>query len=96
MYGLITRLDSWIRDAALDNLDPDDAPLHPPVAYQVAERLVIPVADAPVATAEPWFGYAALHDRGKRTEIVDWVPSTGDNTKLAKIVPRMAPALLTA
>ena len=26
MYGFIKRLDAWIRDAALNNLDPDDAP----------------------------------------------------------------------
>ena len=33
MFGLIQRLGHWLRQAALGNLDPDDQPLHPPVAY---------------------------------------------------------------
>ena len=40
MYGFIKRLDAWIRDAAVNNLDPDDAPLHPPVAYSYCQPLV--------------------------------------------------------
>ena len=51
MYGFITRLDAWIRDAAINNLDPDDAPLHPPVAYPTVDRLVVPRADAPLLPA---------------------------------------------
>ena len=43
MYGFITRLDAWMRDAAINNLDPDDAPLHPPVAYPCVDRLVVPL-----------------------------------------------------
>ena len=42
MYGFIRRLDAWIRDAALNNLDPDDAPLHPPVEYPTVCRLIVP------------------------------------------------------
>ena len=76
MYGLIERLDQWIRDAALDRLDPEEAPLHPPVAYTTSNRLVIPVADAPMPDDQPWFGYAALRERGQRTEIVGWQPTT--------------------
>jgi integrative and conjugative element protein (TIGR02256 family) len=33
MYGLIERLTLWLERASLDELDPDDQPLHPPVAY---------------------------------------------------------------
>lgn len=33
MFGLIERLTAWLASAALSELDPDDQPLHPPVAY---------------------------------------------------------------
>ncbi|MGH3276103.1 MAG: ThiF family adenylyltransferase, partial [Streptosporangiaceae bacterium] len=33
MFGLIERLTVWLERAALGELDPDDQPLHPPVAY---------------------------------------------------------------
>ncbi len=72
MYGFITRLDAWIRDAAINNLDPDDAPLHPPVAYPTVDRLVVPRADAPVVAGSPWVGFADLRERHHRTEIIGW------------------------
>ena len=72
MYGLIERLDKWIRDAALDRLDPDDAPLHPPVAYATVDRLVVPKADTPRVTESAWFGFAELRQRNHRTEITGW------------------------
>lgn len=78
MYGLVERLDGWIRDAALDRLDPDDAPLHPPVAYARSGRLVVPVADTPTLAADVWFGFAALRERANRTEIFDWIPLEGE------------------
>ncbi|MXV96695.1 MAG: hypothetical protein F4Z92_12745 [Gemmatimonadetes bacterium] len=72
MYGLIERLDTWIRDAALNRLDPDDAPLHPPVAYVTADRLVVPKADTPRVRESTWFGFAQLRQRNRRTEITGW------------------------
>ena len=72
MYGFITRLDAWIRDAALNNLDPEDAPLHPPVAYPTVYRLIVPRADTPVVAGSPWFGWAELRERHNRTEIIGW------------------------
>ena len=72
MHGLIKRLDAWIRDAARNILDPDDAPLHPPVAYTTVERLVVPVADTPLVDGSPWFGLAELRERDNRTEIIGW------------------------
>jgi integrative and conjugative element protein (TIGR02256 family) len=55
MFGLMERLVSWLERAALGELDPDDQPLHPPVAYTSGENGVIVVrADlgelAPVVT----------------------------------------------
>ena len=72
MYGFIKRLDSWIRDAAINNLDPDDAPLHPPVAYSTVNRLIVPRADTPSIADSPWIGLAELRERNNRTEIVGW------------------------
>ncbi len=72
MYGFITRLDSWVRDAALNNLDPDDAPLHPPVAYATVGRLYVPRADTPPVGAATWIGFAELRQRNHRTEIIGW------------------------
>ena len=72
MYGLIERLDTWIRDAALNRLDPDDAPLHPPVTYTTVDRLVVPTADTPRVMEPAWFGFAELRQRNHRTEITGW------------------------
>ncbi len=72
MYGFVKRLDSWIRDAAINNLDADDAPLHPPVAYPTVNRLFVPRADTPRVADSPWFGLAELLERNNRTEIVGW------------------------
>ena len=72
MYGFIKRLDAWIRDAALNNLDPDDAPLHPPVEYYTVHRLIVPKADTPLVSDSPWFGLAELRERNNRTEIIGW------------------------
>ena len=72
MYGLIERLDEWIRDAALNRLDPDDAPLHPPVAYPTVDRLVVPIANTPRVSESAWFGFAKLRQQQHRTEITGW------------------------
>ncbi len=74
MYGYITRLDRWIRDAARNCLDPDDAPLHPPVAYPTTTRLVVPKVDTPLVRTSTWIGFAELRHRKARTEIIGWKP----------------------
>ncbi len=94
MYGLVARLDAWIRDAALDNLDPDDAPLHPPVAYATVDRLVVPRADAPAVAGSPWVGFAELRQRHHRTDIVGWHPVGGafpDESALALLLHEPLP-----
>ena len=72
VYGLIERIDTWVRDAVLNRLDPDDAPLHPPVAYPTVNRLVVPRADSPQAEHSTWLGFAELRQRNHRTEIIGW------------------------
>ena len=79
MYGLVERLDKWIRDAALNRLDPDDAPLHPPVAYPTEDRLVVPIADTPQVRESVWFGFAELRQRNDRTEIIGWATQPEGN-----------------
>ena len=72
MYGFVSRLDAWIRDAANNDLDPGNAPLHPPIAYPTVGRLVVPRADTPRVAGSPWVGFAELRERHHRTEIVGW------------------------
>ena len=72
VYGLIERIDTWVRDATLNRLDPDDAPLHPPVAYSTVNRLVVPRADSPQVEHSTWLGFAELRQRNHRTEIIGW------------------------
>ncbi len=43
MFGLIERLVLWLERAALGELDPDDQPLHPPVAYVSGDNGVMVV-----------------------------------------------------
>ena len=88
MYGFIRQLDSWVRNAAANNLDPNDAPLHPPVEYPTVPRLIVPRADTPVVSGSPWFGFAELRDRNERTEIIGWRGS-GDESP-----GYLAPAIL--
>ena len=88
MYGLISRLDGWVRDASIDNLDPDDAPLHPPVAYPTSSRLVVPIKDAPRPDDTPWIGFAVLREHERRTEIIDWKLSS------TELTGSFAPAIL--
>ena len=88
MYGFIKRLDTWVRDAALNNLDPEDEPLHPPVAYPTVRRLIVPKADTPLVDGSTWFGWAELRERHNRTEIVGWKGHDQERP------PHCAPAIL--
>jgi predicted acylesterase/phospholipase RssA len=74
MYGFLERLELWMTQAAAGELDPDDAPLHPPMIYnQRGSTLFIPTADAPAVGEEPWIGFATLDlDSPLHTDIVGW------------------------
>ena len=56
----------------VNNLDPDDAPLHPPVTYRTVNRLFVPTADTPLVDGSPWLGLAEFQVRNNRTEIIGW------------------------
>jgi Prokaryotic E2 family A len=74
MYGLLDRLDLWLRQAAIGDLDPAGMPLHPPVTYPLAldTPLVIPRADIGEVT-NPRLVFARLQQRKPgRVDVVGW------------------------
>jgi molybdopterin/thiamine biosynthesis adenylyltransferase len=68
MFGLVDRLWEWLTSAAAGELDPADAPLHPPVTYGIDYSMpaIVVRADAPVAAGEIFVGLAEL-DRPAET-----------------------------
>jgi hypothetical protein len=75
MYGFMTRLDAWLRDAAMDRLDPEGAPIHPPFLRQInySAPFVIPRVDAPAVSDEPWLGFARMHVvSDRRIDLTGW------------------------
>jgi molybdopterin/thiamine biosynthesis adenylyltransferase/proteasome lid subunit RPN8/RPN11 len=76
MYGFIERLNKWFGAAARNELDPDDAPLHPPVVYnQSLSDFTIVIRENVPAEAEGafWLGTAALRNIHKsRYDLFGW------------------------
>ena len=73
MFGFLGRLEEWLRQAALNQLDPVGAPLHPPVAYVTGNRMVVPKVNAPATHGQPWYGLAGLRSvSDRRTELNCW------------------------
>jgi len=74
MFGFIDRLWKWLKQAAIDELDPFGGAIHPPTtASGVSSYVVIPRVDAPYVGASPWTGLARLRKVGEhRVDIVGW------------------------
>ena len=77
MFGFIDpRLTTWLKRAALDDLDPVGEPLHPPVTYAETDApLIVPRVDTPGFSDQPWWtGFASLRANatGSRLDIVGW------------------------
>ena len=73
MFGLLARLELWLRMGAIGQLDPVGAPLHPPAIYVQNDLLVIPRANAPPPRVGAWLGFAHLLQASeKRVDIVGW------------------------
>jgi len=75
MFGFTEQLYRWLEAAALNNLDPNDAPLHPPVAYKSDKSLqiLIPTVDTPVITEPIWYGFAKLENYNDKSIIIrEW------------------------
>jgi molybdopterin/thiamine biosynthesis adenylyltransferase/proteasome lid subunit RPN8/RPN11 len=74
MFGLFERIDSWFAAAGSGTLDPEDAPLHPPVAYPGSTTKFVIKANAP-DLGEPaiWLGRAELDKvRDDRFDVIGW------------------------
>ena len=73
MFGLIGRLEYWLRQAAIDQLDPTGGALHPPVTASSKGPLFIPRRDAPVGEGELWTGLIELREVGEhRVDLLEW------------------------
>lgn len=75
MYGFIERLNRWFGAAALGELDPDDAPLHPPVIYGQGSTRIVAKANTPEVPkgSAVWHGTAVLQPVHKtRMDLVGW------------------------
>lgn len=75
MFGFFERVEQWMRAAGKGELDPDDAPLHPPVAYPTSSTTFVVRADAPTGVADHgiWIGRAELREfRDDRFDLVGW------------------------
>lgn len=75
MFGFFDRVEQWMRAAGKGELDPDDAPLHPPVAYKTSSNTFVVRADTPsgIADDEIWIGRADLRKvREDRFDLVGW------------------------
>lgn len=81
MHGLMDRLCYWLEKAAAGQLDPDDAPLHPPVAYASGNSpLIIPKKNTPIVNGYPWMGKGVLkYLPNNRVDIIDWYPLEGNH-----------------
>ncbi|MFC1706150.1 ThiF family adenylyltransferase [Planctomycetota bacterium] len=74
MFGLVLRLHDWLVAAARGDLDPEDAPLHPPAVYASAgsDRVIVR-ENAPAVYEESWFGFATLRTHGNhRVDVIGW------------------------
>lgn|SRR5574337_74735 len=62
MFGLVNRLEYWLRQGALNQLDQEGQPLHPPAVYTDREtgKPFIPYKDTPSFNGSNWGGYALL------------------------------------
>ncbi len=89
MFGFVQRLNEWLRDAALNKLDPEDAPLHPPAVYSRSDTGFVLEHDAPEIAVDDhfWVGAAHLKERNKVCfDVTGWTEFPNEfpgDTKLA-------------
>ena len=75
MFGFMERVRVWMLAAGRGQLDPDDAPLHPPVAYASSPNSFVVRANTPPVELDGpvWFGRADLIKvRDDRFDLVGW------------------------
>lgn len=75
LFGFFDRVDAWFTAAGSGQLDPEDAPLHPPVAYGKSSTNFVIHASAPEIsdTDAYWLGRADLEKiRDNRFDVTGW------------------------
>lgn len=75
MFGFFQRVAEWMKAAGEGTLDPDDAPLHPPVTYASSATKFVARADTPTNFADDgiWIGRAdLLKVRDDRFDVIGW------------------------
>lgn len=75
LFGFLDRVDAWFIAAGAGQLDPEDAPLHPPVAYAKSPAAFVMRANAPeISDTDPyWLGRADLEKiRDHRFDVTGW------------------------
>jgi proteasome lid subunit RPN8/RPN11 len=75
MFGFFDRVEQWMRAAGKGELDPDDAPLHPPIAYAGSSTTFVARADTHTEMPDEgiWIGRANLRKvRDDRFDIFGW------------------------
>jgi proteasome lid subunit RPN8/RPN11 len=75
VFGFFERVDQWMAAAGSGQLDPDDAPLHPPVAYAKSRTKFVIKADTPPEQENEtyWIGRVNLKKvRDDRYDVVSW------------------------
>ena len=93
MFGFVKRLDQWLGDAARNQLDPNDAPLHPPIEYPSSNTKFTVEINSPEPNESElfWVGAATLKKRNEYCyDISEW-------TELSKTFPddeRLAAVIL--
>ncbi len=92
MVGFLDRLELWFRRAAVNQLDPTGAPMHPPHAAQDGNSpMVIPRINAPLVQGSAWIGFGDLKEVSKfRLDLQSWAEDLGAIQGLA------APTILLA
>ncbi|MGD9706402.1 MAG: ThiF family adenylyltransferase [Candidatus Delongbacteria bacterium] len=75
IFGLIDRLWKWILNASINNLDPEDGPLHPPAIYtQVTDTTrILMRANAPCPAGEFWAGFGVSEKARACLKIKQWI-----------------------
>lgn len=85
MFGLMERVDEWLRAAAANELDPMGMPLHPPIAYTVSDYSIVPRVDTPDPEDQVWIGFAEItRDSDLVAELGNWFHYS-DNNRPARL-----------
>ena len=75
LFGFFDRVNKWFTAAGCGQLDPEEAPLHPPVAYTSSDTTFVIKADAPKLAdgSVIWLGRSELRKvRDDRFDLINW------------------------